>query len=79
MFFGFDDHDPDNPSDSIWGGPARKIDYRDGRVWAENFAAIKASHATENFPFIQVCTWNDYDERTSIEPLAISQTGLALY
>lgn len=71
MFWGFDDHDPKNPTKSIWDSTAaaRFIDPRYGQQWMDCINKINAaSKKPGQFPYIQVCTWNDYEEGTRIEP-----------
>jgi hypothetical protein len=76
IFWGFDDHDPKSPANSIWSGPARFISPQFGDTWTGCIDAINATGKT--YPAIQICTWNDYDERTCIEPFAKALTGMRL-
>jgi hypothetical protein len=41
-----------------------RIEYRDGRTFAESFKQAMGSGA----PIVQIATWNDYGEGTGIEP-----------
>jgi hypothetical protein len=63
---GFDDHDPSNPSQSCWGGPARKASYASGQTFKDSIAA--AIVAPNPPTWLQLCTWNDCQEGTSFEP-----------
>jgi len=77
IFDGFDDHDPINTTQSRWGGPARHIPYGQWQVCID--AINKAIASGKKFKRIQICTWNDYDERTQIESQALALEGLRLY
>ena len=76
LFWQFDDHDPKTPANSIWGGPARSISPRNGDMWTDCVQMIKAAG---QFPMAQICTWNDYEERTAIEPIVKALTATKLF
>lgn len=76
VFWQFDDHDPKAPANSVWGGPARLISPRNGDMWTDCVQMIRAAGP---FPIVQVCTWNDYEERTAIEPIVKALTATKLY
>lgn len=79
LFWQFDDHDPKVPANSIWGGPARLIDAQWGDTLTGCCQAVKqALNKVKNIPAVQLCTWNDYDERTYFEPIAKALTGTKL-
>jgi hypothetical protein len=79
LFWQFDDHDPKAPANSIWGGPARMIDAQWGDTFTGCTQAVKtALNKVKNIPAVQLCTWNDYDERTYFEPMAKGITGTML-
>jgi hypothetical protein len=79
LFWQFDDHDPKAPANSIWGGPARLIDAQWGDTLTGCVNAVRTALATaKNIPAVQLCTWNDYDERTYFEPIAKALTGTKL-
>ena len=77
LFDGFDDHDPVKTTQSRWGGPARSIPYGQWQVCVDEIT--KAVAAGKQFPIVQVCTWNDYDERTQIESQALALARLRLF
>lgn len=77
LFDGFDDHDPVKTMQSRWGGPARSIAYGQWQMCIDEIN--KAIAAGKKFPAIQICTWNDYDERTQIESQCLNLEGLRLY
>jgi len=77
IFDGFDDHDPVKTTQSRWGGPARKIPYGQWQMCIDEIN--KAIAAGKKFPRIQLCTWNDYDERTMLEDKVLALEGLRLY
>jgi hypothetical protein len=59
---GFDDHKFDDPTTGVWGAkPARKADYENGALWLAAWKSIPAD--TE---VIEVVTFTDFEERTSI-------------
>jgi len=76
IFDGFDDHNPDSAhlKESRWGGPARSIAYGQ---WQMCIDTINAS--PKKFPAVQICTWNDHDERTEIESKCLALAGLKLF
>lgn len=78
LFYQFDDHNPADPAHSIWdaAAPARFIDAKFGDIWTGCIEAINATG--KSYPAVQICTWNDYDERTCIEPFAKALTGARL-
>lgn len=76
LFWQFDDHDPKAPANSVWGGAARLISPRNGDMWTD---CIRLIQGAGQFPIIQVCTWNDYDERTAIEPIVKGLTATRLF
>jgi hypothetical protein len=78
VFSGFDDHKASDPTQSVWGGPARFIDSNYGNTWRGCFELINAKYTTAP-KIIQVATWNDYEERTAIEPIIRGITGTKLY
>jgi hypothetical protein len=56
-----------NSSQALWG-TGRYIDQRCGMTWINSMAAANAYYSTANqLPFLQVATWNDYDEGTAVE------------
>lgn len=75
LFWQFDDHDPKNPANSVWGGPARLISPRNGDTWNDTVKMVAATSPN----IVQICTWNDYEERTAIEPVAKAITGTQLF
>jgi hypothetical protein len=77
VFDGFDDHDPIKITQSRWGGPARFIAYGQWQMCIDEIK--KAIAAGAKFPFVQICTWNDYDERTQIESQCLDLERLRLY
>lgn len=77
IFDGFDDHDPVKTAQSRWGGPARTIHYGQWQMCIDEIK--KAVAAGKNFPAIQICTWNDYDERTQVESEVLGLEGMRLY
>jgi hypothetical protein len=79
LFDGFDDHNPDpaHIKESRWGGPARSIPYGQWQMCLDEIN--KAAAAGKTFPAVQIVTWNDYDERTRIEPQALTLAGFKLF
>lgn len=77
LFDGFDDHDPIKTVESRWGGPARKIAYGQWQMCIDEIN--KAAAIGKTFPAVQICTWNDWDERTQIESQALTLEGMRLY
>jgi hypothetical protein len=64
---GFDDHNRKlggDPTQSVWGGTARFADERNGQLFLETVAVSQTFDAE----FIQIVTWNDYEEGTAFEP-----------
>lgn len=61
---GFDDHDPNNSSQSIWGGPARFAPYNLGQSWDAIWSNIRLINPAPKF--IQIVTLSDHEERTGI-------------
>jgi len=59
----FSDYDPKTPANSIWGGPARRIDGQDGLFELDVMKAPVGPQAT----YRQRITFNDYFERTHVE------------
>lgn len=77
LFDSFDDHDPIKTTRSRWGGAARIIAPGQWQMCIDEIN--KAVASGKKFPIMQICTWNDYDERTELESAAIAQAGLRLY
>ena len=56
-----------NDSQSAWG-ENRLIDQRCGQTWLQSLAAATNYYSsTKQLPFLQIATWNDYNEGTPIE------------
>jgi hypothetical protein len=56
-----------NDSQSAWG-ENRLIDQRCGQTWLQSLGAAANFYSMSNqLPFLQVATWNDYNEGSSIE------------
>lgn len=56
-----------NSSQSAWGA-GRVIDQRCGQTWLQSMAAAGSYFSpSQQLPFLQVATWNDYNEGTSLE------------
>ncbi len=56
-----------NDSQSAWGA-GRLIDQQCGQTWVKSMQEANAFYSSSNqLPFLQVATWNDYNEGTSIE------------
>ena len=51
-----------------WGGEIRVTDRRDGDEYRENWAEVKALHSQKHVSLVQIVTWNDFEEGTTIEP-----------
>lgn len=73
LFDAFDDHNPAIPAQSIWGGPARRIASGQWQMCLDEIN--RAYLAGRRFPYVQICTWNDYDEGTQIEPQCLALSG----
>lgn len=62
----FNDASPTDPTLSVWGGPVRQMTrYKTAVNWFHTWDNIPAS-----MRYVQIITWNDYEENTAIEPLA---------
>jgi len=73
LFDQFDDHNLKMPTQSVWGGPARKI--ASGQ-WQMCLDLINAAwKAGKRFPAVMIDTWNDYEEGTAIEAQAFKLIG----
>ncbi|WP_020579732.1 hypothetical protein [Actinopolymorpha alba] len=56
-----------NDTQSAWG-ERRVIDQRCGQTWLASLASVGKYYSRQNqLPFLQVATWNDHNEGTSIE------------
>lgn len=56
-----------NDSQSAWGA-GRLIDQQCGQTWVKSVQEANAFYSSSNqLPFLQIATWNDYNEGTSIE------------
>jgi hypothetical protein len=55
-----------NDIQAAWGS-GRIIDQRCGQTWLQSLAAGGFYSSTNQLPFLQVATWNDYNEGTPIE------------
>lgn len=56
-----------NDVQSAWSGN-RLLDQRCGQTWLQSMGAAGSYYSTSTqLPFVQVATWNDYNEGTSIE------------
>jgi hypothetical protein len=77
IFDGFDDHDPANPANSRWGGPARKIPYGQWQMCIDEIN--KAAAAGKKFEGVQLVTVGDHDERTEMESKFLALAGLKLF
>lgn len=56
-----------NDSQSAWGAN-RLLDQRCGTTWVDSMREANSFYsATHPLPFLQVATWNDYNEGTSLE------------
>lgn len=50
-----------------WGS-GRFMDQQCGKTWLQTFAKVNALYSKENqLPYLQLVTWNDYEEGTEIE------------
>lgn len=70
-----------NPTKLVWGeaykgfndiqsawGEHRIVDQRCGKTWLDSLSAANSYYSSANqLPFLQVATWNDYNEGTSLE------------
>ncbi len=57
-----------NDTLAAWG-TNRVIDQNCGQTWLQSFSEIGKFYSGENqLPALQIATWNDYEEGTSIEP-----------
>ncbi len=79
IFDGFDDHDPIKLTQSRWdlAKPARTMSYGQWQMCIDEIN--KAVASGKKFPAVQICTWNDYDERTQIESQVLALEGMRLY
>jgi PKD repeat protein len=57
---GFDDH-------LAGWGLGRVVSQGCGQTWLNTFSQINAQYPAGNLPFLQLVTWNDYEEGTEIE------------
>ncbi len=71
------------PQDQIWGGAykgfnnftastafgtaKRLIDQQCGTVWVDSLTESAAAYPSSPLPFLEIATWNDYNEGTEIE------------
>jgi hypothetical protein len=55
-----------NSSDAAWG-TNRLLDQECGRVWIATLTAGNQYFTDRPLPFLQIATWNDYNEGTEIE------------
>lgn len=62
VFSGFDDSLLTDRTKSVWGGTARRIDDPQGSNWIESWRALPV-----DVPYVQLVTWNDYEEGTGFE------------
>lgn len=59
----FNDASVSNPAVGVWGGAPRLLDSNlTMQNWAKGWSLIPAG-----MKFVQIVTWNDYEERTAIE------------
>jgi len=79
IFDGFDDHNPNDPAHSIWDktAPARKIPYGQWQMCIDEIN--KAAASGKKCEAVQICTWNDWDERTEMESRFLALAGLKLF
>jgi len=66
---GFNDTDPKNPSKGVWGAvPPRVVPQDNANRWLYTFSSINKYYSTAlQLPFVQLVTWNDYQEGTALE------------
>jgi hypothetical protein len=55
-----------NSSLSSWG-PDRIMDQQCGQVWLQSLTESNKYYTTNPLPYLQIATWNDYNEGTEIE------------
>lgn len=73
LWKGFDDHKKSDPTQSVWGGPARKMDSGPSgwNLWNSLTSIIQNSG--KQFTDIGVATLDDYEERTRLEPFILQE------
>ena len=74
LCFAFNDESSTNPVQSVWGGPARIMNR--ARTAANFLAGIKALPPT--LRYVQLVTWNDYEEGTALEGVVAALNGVKL-
>jgi len=79
LFDGFNDTNPNDTAHSIWykDKAPRIMPYGQWQMCLDEIN--KAATQGKKFPAVQICTWNDYDEGTAIEPQVLAQAGLKLF
>lgn len=79
LFDGFDDTNPNDPAHGIWDKtkPPRIMPYGQWQMCIDEIN--KAAAAGKQFPAVQICTWNDHDERTEMESKFLALAGLKLF
>lgn len=73
LWKGFDDHKKSDATQSVWGGPARKMDSGPSgwNLWNSLASLIQASG--KQFTDIGIATLDDYEERTRLEPFILQE------
>lgn len=74
-FAGFDDRNPADPVHSVWDStkPARVVDGNRGNLLLDSFALLP------NWAdYLQLVTWNDYEEGTALEDFCTKATGFKI-
>jgi len=55
-----------NSSQAAWG-PGRIMDQECGQTWIDSFSESNQYYSSTILPYLQIATWNDYNEGTEIE------------
>lgn len=74
VFSGFDDASLSDCTKSVWGGPSRKINDPQGANWIDSWRALPI-----DVPYVQLVTWNDYEEGTAFEGKLAPLCGLRVW
>ena len=75
VVYGFNDEAPMNCTQSVWGGPSRVMNR--ARLAGNWFAGWQEVPSV--MQYVQLVTWNDYEEGTAIEGMLSAMNGIQVY
>jgi hypothetical protein len=74
IWYQFNDQSVSDPTKSVWGGPARRLDGERGNLFIDLCRLPMPATAK----YIMLGTWDDYEEGTAIEGMLAAREGIQI-